>query len=365
MVINGTEGGTSGYGNPLPYVLSICNSPEWWMDGGANIHVCADTSLFASFQVGKTGALLMGNGSRAHVHGVGTVILKLISGKTVLLKHVQQVPSIKKNLVSISLLCHDGYKVVFESNKCVVSRHETFVGKGYDCGGLFCLSLMVVCNNVVNVVSVCDETNLWHSRLCHANFGCLMQLANMSLIPKFNHVKGCKCHACVQSKQTRKPHKAAEPRNLAPLELVHSDLCEMNGVLTKGGKRYFMTFIDDCTRFCYVYLLKTKDEALNFLKAYKAEAENQLERKIKRLRSDRGGKYFANTFDEFCVEHGIVHERTPPYSPQSNGIAERKKRTLTELVNAMLDTAELSREWWGEAILIACHVLSKVPMKDK
>jgi hypothetical protein len=335
------------------------------MDSGANIHVCADISLFASFQVGRTRALLMGNEPRAHVHNVGSVILKLTSGKTALFKHVQHVPSIKKNLVSISLLCRDGYKVVFESNKCVVSRHGTFVGKSYDCGHLFRLSLMDVCNNIMNSVSICDEIDLWHSRLCHVNFGCLVRLANMSLIPKFTHVKGSKCHACVQSKQTRKPHKATEPRNLAPLELVHSDLCEMNGVLTKGGKRYFMTFIDDCTRFCYVYLLKTKDEALNFLKAYKAEAENQLERKIKRLRSDRGGKYFANTFDEFCVEHGIVHERTPPYSPQSNGIAERKKRTLTELVNAMLDTAELSREWWGEAILIACHVLSKVPMKDK
>jgi hypothetical protein len=88
MVINETGGGTSGYGNPLPYVLSVCNSPEWWMDSGANIHVCADISLFASFQVSRTGALLMGNGLRAHVHGVGSVILKLTSGKTVLLKHV-------------------------------------------------------------------------------------------------------------------------------------------------------------------------------------------------------------------------------------------------------------------------------------
>jgi transposase InsO family protein len=114
-----------------------------------------------------------------------------------------------------------------------------------------------------------------------------------------------------------------------------------------------------------VYLLKTKDEALNYFKTYKAKTENQLERKIKRLWSDRGGEYFSNAFDEFCVEHGIVHERTSPYSPQSNEIAERKNRTLTELVNAMLDTAELSKEWWGQAILIACHVLNKVPMKDK
>jgi transposase InsO family protein len=113
-----------------------------------------------------------------------------------------------------------------------------------------------------------------------------------------------------------------------------------------------------------VYLLKTKDEVLNYFKTYKAEGENQLERKIKRLRSDRGGEYFSNAFDEFCVEHGIVRERTPPYSPQSNGIAERKNRTLTKLVNSMLDTAGLSKEWWCEALLTTCHVL-KVSMKDK
>ena len=104
---------------------------------------------------------------------------------------------------------------------------------------------------------------------------------------------------------------------------------------------------------------------INYFKIYKAEVENQLERKIKRLRSDRGGEYFSNVFDEFCEEHGIIHERTPPYSPQSNGVAERKNRTLTDLVNAMLDTAGLSKAWWGEALLTSCHVLNRVPNKDK
>jgi hypothetical protein len=112
-----------------------------------------------------------------------------------------------------------------------------------------------------------------------------MWLANMSLIPKFTNVKGSKCQVCVQAKQPRKSHKTAEVRDLAPLELIHSDLCEMNGELTKGGKKYFMTLIDDSTRYCYVYFLKSKYEALNFFKIYKAEPENQLDRKIKRLRS--------------------------------------------------------------------------------
>jgi transposase InsO family protein len=178
------------------------------------------------------------------------------------------------------------------------------------------------------------------ARLLSLNFGYVSRLANLNLIPKFDLVKGSKCQVCVQSKQSRKPHKAAEARNLAPLDLIHFDLCEMNNDMTKGGKRYFISFIDDSNRFCYVYLLKSKDEALHYFKTYKAEVENQLERKIKRLRSDRGGEYFSG---DFSVEHGIIHERTLPYSPQSNVVAERKNRTLTELVNSMLETSGLSK----------------------
>jgi hypothetical protein len=70
-------------------------------------------------------------------------------------------------------------------------------------------------------------------------------MSSLSLILDFAIAKGSKCYSCVQSQQPQKPHKAAEERNLAPLELIHSDLCRMNGVLTKGRKRCFMTLIDD------------------------------------------------------------------------------------------------------------------------
>jgi hypothetical protein len=134
-----------------------------------------------------------------------------------------------------------------------------------------------LCNNSAN--NICDGINesdasIWHSCLCHLNFCSMCRLPSLNLVPNVSIVKGSKCQCCVQSKQHRKSHKTVKERHLAPLELIHSDICEMSGVLTKGRQRYFMTMIDDASRYCYVYLLKTKDEALSCFKMYKTEVEN-------------------------------------------------------------------------------------------
>ena len=159
--------------------------------------------MFTSYQVARDSSVLMGNGSHASVRGVGTVDLKFTSGKIVQLRNVQHVPTMNKNLVSGSLLCRDGFKVVLESNKVVVSKHGQFIGKGYECGGLFRFSLSDFCNKSVN--HICGNVNayasVWHSRLCHVNFGLMSRLSSMSLIPNFTIAKGSKCHSCVQSKQ--------------------------------------------------------------------------------------------------------------------------------------------------------------------
>jgi hypothetical protein len=122
--------------------------------------VCADIFLFSFYQAGRAGSLLMGNGTCAAVCGVGTVDLKLTSRKTVQLKNVHHVPSIRKNLISGSLLCRDGHKLVFESNKCAISKFGTFVGKGYESGGLFRLSLVDTCSKSVNHVVGNVETDI-------------------------------------------------------------------------------------------------------------------------------------------------------------------------------------------------------------
>ena len=130
----------------------------------------------------------------------------------------------------------------------------------------------------------------------------------------------------------------------------------MKYVKTRGEK-YFVTFIDDCVRYCYVYLQMSKDEALEKFMHYKNEVENQLGKKIKAIRSHRVGEYDA-PFDRFCQEHGIIHQTSASYTPQQNGIVERKNRTLKEMMNAMLISSGLPQNLWGEALFSVNYILN-------
>jgi hypothetical protein len=182
MVVSSTGGGTSGYGN-LPYVLSVFPSTTWWLDSGVNVNVCSDASLFSFYQVTRDSSVLMENGSHASFRDAGTIDLKLTSGKTVQLKNVQHVLSINKNLVSGSLLYRDGFKVVLESNKFAVSKCGQFIGKGYVCRGLFCFSVSDCynksMNNIYDGINESDAS-IWHSSLCHLNFGFMSRLSSLN-----------------------------------------------------------------------------------------------------------------------------------------------------------------------------------------
>ena len=122
-----------------------------------------------------------------------------------------------------------------------------------------------------------------------------------------------KYETCVEAKRTRSSFQTIK-RNTKPLDLIHSDIYYFKSIQTRGGNKYFITFIDDCTKYCYVYLLKSKDETLEKFIFYKNEVENQLNRKIKELRSDRGDEYVI-PFESLCEQSGITHQVTAPYSP--------------------------------------------------
>jgi len=104
--------------------------------------------------------------------------------------------------------------------------------------------------------------------------------------------------------------------NINLLELVYSNICELNDILTRGGNRYFITFIDDCSKYTYVYLIKHKYQAFQMFKNYKLEVENQKRKKIKIIVSNKGGEYFSMKFSSFCEENRIIHQTSAPYTPK-------------------------------------------------
>ena len=311
------------------------------MDTGATRHVCLDKKMFSSYHSIDNGEqLFMGNSSSSKVEGQRKVVLKMTSGKELTLNDVLHVPEIRKNLVSRSLLSKKGFKLVFVSDNFILTENGIYVGKGYMSNGLFKMNVMTIVPPIKNInknassAYMLESSNVWHGRLGHVNYDTLRILINMECLPKFKIDPNHKCEICVESKLVRTSFQSIE-RSSEPLELIHSDIYDLKFIQTRGGKKYFLTLIDDCSRYCYVYLLRSKDEALEMFKQFKNEAENQLDRKIKVIRSDRGGEYEA-PFGDFCSQHGIIHQTTAPYSPQQNGVVKRKNRTLKEMMNALL-----------------------------
>nr|GEW61762.1 Pol polyprotein [Tanacetum cinerariifolium] len=249
--------------------------------------------------------------------GEEDVILKMTSEKELKLTNVLYVLEIRKNLV------------------------------GYAMNGMFKLNVMVVKNEINKMKSsayLIESSNVWHGRLRHVNFNSMRLLIKFNSMPNFHIDSKYKRKTCVEAKLTRTSFKSVKRKN-KPLDMVHTDICDLKSLSTKGGNKYFITFIDDCIKYYYVYLLKSKDEAIDKFILYKTEVENQLGKKIKVVRSDRGCEY-VSSFAKLCAKHGIRHEFTAPYSPQQNGIAERNNRTLKEMVTAMLISSGMSQDMW-------------------
>ena len=146
---------------------------------------------------------------------------------------------------------------------------------------------------------------------------------------------------------TKRPFSAEGERSKEPLQFVHSDVCGPLSVQARRGYEYFITFIDNYSRYSYVYLMHKKYESFGKFKEFMAEAEKQLGKSLKTLQSDRGGEYLDIEFKDHLLEHGILSQLIASRTPQQNGVAERRNRTLLDMVRSMMSYSSLPISFWG------------------
>jgi len=277
---------------------------------------------------------------------------------------VYYVPNFKHNLLSVGQLDAHGYDVSFHNTTCtIVDKHKSLVAKiPMTKNRLYQLQLKSEKLYAHNV-STPTNSDLWHLRYGH------LPIKSMSLLQSQSMVKGLpslsdhisSCTSCIMGKHKRDSFASASNRVKEQLELVHTNLCGPMQEKSVAGSLYFLTFIDDFSRKIWVYFIKYKSETFSKFKEFKAEAEKQSGKFIKVLRSDKGGEYESNEFIDFCKQHGIKKQTTTSYTPQQNGVAERKNQTIMNMARSLLKTRNLSKDLWAEAVACSVYILNRSP----
>jgi len=203
--------------------------------------------------------------------------------------------------------------------------------------------------------------------LSHKRFG-NMSNNGIEILHKKNQLPGLKvvdmdlCEHCIYIKQKRTQFFTKEHmKKTRPLELVHSDVFDPSKVASIGGSTYFVTFMDDCTRKVWLYMMKNKSEVFGIFKTFKALVENQTGSKIKCLKSDNGAEYCLKEFDQYCAKHGIHRIKIVPLTPQDNSVAERMNRTILERARNMLSNLGLGKQLWTEVVSTTVYLINRGP----
>jgi len=217
-------------------------------------------------------------------------------------------------------------------------------------------------------LSATKESKSWlcHMRYGHLNFKRLRMMSNNRVVTGIDSIQqpGTVCDSYCEAKQPRKSYKAEiATRTSVVLNLVHTYVCGPFEKASLRGSSYFVSFIDDYSRKAWIYLLNRKSEVFLTFKRLKAMSETQSGNKILKLRSDGGGEYTSHEFGKFYENEGIIHEITPPNTPQHNGVAKRFNRTLVNMTMCMLRNFHLPKEFWGEAVSTAVYLLNRSPTK--
>ncbi|GJR98500.1 zinc finger, CCHC-type containing protein [Tanacetum coccineum] len=293
---------------------------SWVYDTGCGTHICNTTQGLRGSRKLKLGALSLyvGNGQRAAVEAIGSYHLCLPSGLVIVLNNCHYAPSITRGIILVSRLYDDGFVNRFVDNAISVSRNNMVYFSDVPRDGIFEIDLynsntndssMYVVSNKRAKLNL-DSALLWHFRLGHISKKRIEKLQHDGLLNSTDLRAFEKCICCMSGKMARKPYTHQVERAKDLLGLIHTD---------------------------------HKHEVFETFKVFQKEVENQLRKTIKSLRSDRGGEYMSQEFLDHLKEHGIIAHRTPPYTPQHNGVSERRNRTLLDMVRSMMSQTTLPK----------------------
>src|SRR6266699_1755735 len=352
--------------------LTSTRSSNWVFDIGSVANICNSKQELQNRRALRRNEVTMrvGNGSRVDVIAVGTLPLRLPSGLVMNLNNCYLVPALSMNIISGSCLMRDGYSFKSENNGCSIYMDDIFYGHAPEMNGLFLLNLDSNDTHVHNINAKRfksnndDDVYLWHCRLGHIGIKRMKKLHSDGLLKSLDYESFETCEPCLMGKMIRAPFSGTMERATDLLEIIHSDVCGPISVVARGGYRYFVTFTDDLCRYGYIYLMKHKSETFEKFKEYQNEVENHRTKKIKFLRSDRGGEYLSYEFGMHMKQCGIVPQLTPAGTPQRNGVSERRNRTLLDMVQSMMALTDLPLSFWGYALETTAFTLNRAPSKS-
>ena len=268
------------------------------------------------------------------VEGKGPVVVETSHSEVKLLPDVFFIPNMVHSLLSVGQLMAGGYVVLFQNGVCVIKNKSghLMVNIPMTDNKMFPLKISNMENQAL-IASKKDESKLWHLQYGHLNIKGLKLLSQKGIVRDLPQIGSLDlCEGCIYGKQARKSFPSGQSwRASKCLELVHVDLCGPMRTTSLGGSKYFLLFTDDYCRMSWVYFLTSKSETFENFRKVKALMEKQSGAYIKTLRIDRGGEFLSNEFNLFCEENGIHRELTTPYTPEQNGVAKRKNRTVVEM----------------------------------
>ncbi|GJR65782.1 putative ribonuclease H-like domain-containing protein [Tanacetum coccineum] len=290
-------------------------------------------------------------------------------------ENVYFVRELKFNLFSVSQMCDKKNSVLFNDTECIVlspnfklidesqvllrvprknNMYSVDLKNIVPKGGLTCLFAK----------ATSDESKLWHRRLGHLNFKTMNKLVKGNLVrglPSKLFENDQTCVACQKGKQHRASCKSKTENSISlPLHLLHMDLFGPTFVKSLMKKMYCLVVTDDYSRFTWVFFLATKDETSGILKSFITGIENLVDHKVKVIRCDNGTEFKNREMNQFCEMKGILRQFSVARTPQQNGVAERRNRTLIEAARTMLADSKLPTTFWAEAVNTACYVQNRV-----